>query len=109
MKPIIYIAGKVSGEPEELCRLKFESVEKLLCKRGFHVINPLRVVGDFNTPWKTAMRLCIHHMMSADALLMLDDYSLSRGANIERDLAVRINIPVYYDVPSLYSMLTPKK
>ena len=95
-KPKIYIAGKVTGEPKHSCALKFATAQKELEKRGFEVINPIEVVGDFNADWQTAMRKCIIALMDCDAICLLPDWIDSRGAKIEFELAAKLGLGVHY-------------
>jgi hypothetical protein len=90
-KPIIYIAGKVTGTPIHATTTKFGEAQKKLEAKGFEVINPLVIVSEkgngWHTDWQTAMRLCLIEMMKADAVYLLPDWKDSRGAKIEKQLA----------------------
>jgi hypothetical protein len=83
----IYIAGKVSGEPIEECTMKFEAVQKQVEALGFHAINPLQVVGNWEATWEQAMKKCIKSLMDCDGMVLLPDWEKSTGAKMERQLA----------------------
>ena len=97
----IYIAGKISGEDRAACTMKFGTAQKAIEDLGQEAINPLEVVGDWNTTWENAMRKCIAAMMAADAVLFLPDTNDSKGAKIERSLALKLGIKRIYSFQEL--------
>jgi hypothetical protein len=101
MKRKIYIAGKVTGLPQDEVIEKFAIVQKEIEALGFEVINPLKVVGDWNTPWTYAMRKCIKALVDCDAVYLLPCHIHSTGAKIEFKLAFDLNIPFYYMIEHL--------
>jgi hypothetical protein len=102
----IYIAGKVTGLPIVEVTHKFGQAQVDLEAKGFTVINPLAVVNDWHCPWPIAMRKCIAAMMTADAVLALPDWSASKGATVEVELAHIVGLPLY---ASIKDLLTAKK
>ena len=99
----IYIAGKVSGEPLAECTMKFGTAQKQIESSGFEAINPLALVTDSSTPWETAMKICIKALMDCSAIVALDDWKNSKGANVELVLAKRLGIIIFYGVNELKS------
>jgi len=97
----VYIAGKVTGlEPREVY-LKFKKSELAVAASGFSAINPIEVVDDENATWQGAMRLCIAALMRCDAILMLPCFINSKGAAMERELAISVEIKVFYNLEEL--------
>lgn len=105
-KPKIYIAGKVSGLPFAETTAKFGLAQVQLEKQGFEVVNPLAVVSEvygkepreyrhLRTPWDTCMRWCISAMMECDAVVLLSDWPLSKGAALERYIAAEVRMPIF--------------
>ena len=94
-KKKIYIAGKVTGEPVHSTALKFAMAKKEVESLGFEAINPIELVGDFRTPWDTAMRICIKALMDCDAVVLLPDWANSKGAMFEHEIAERLEMPIF--------------
>lgn len=92
----IYIAGKVTGEPIHEVTMKFGNAQKEIEQKGHEAVNPLAVVNDWQKPWDEAMKLCINALLNCDAILLLDDFMLSRGAMIENRLARELGFKVYF-------------
>lgn len=105
----IYIAGKVSGENPKACAAKFAAAENILKERGYEVVNPIKVVGDFTADWQTAMRKCIAALVKCDAICMLPDCSESKGAKIELEIAIRLGLNLHYIPSTLSPILDPRK
>lgn len=97
----IYIAGKISGEDMAECAIKFEKAYKEIRSMGADAVNPLTVVDDPHAAWQDAMRKCVRAMMGCDAVFALPDYTDSKGAMIETDLALTMKIPVYHSLRTL--------
>ncbi|MBP4137435.1 DUF4406 domain-containing protein [Flavobacterium geliluteum] len=66
----IYIAGKVTGLPENETNTKFQQAEITVSLAGFEAVNPIKVVNNQNADWDTAMRLCIVELMKCDAVFI---------------------------------------
>ena len=90
----IYIAGKVTGEPIAECTMKFGQAQKEIESWGFEGINPLAVVGDFQSSWESAMKKCIKALVDCDGMVILPCWQDSPGAKIERQLAEDLNITI---------------
>ena len=90
----IYIAGKVSGETQVECAMKFEAVQKQVEALGFQAINPLEVVGHWDTTWEEAMKKCIKSLLDCEGMVLLPDWEQSTGAQIERKIAEDLGITI---------------
>lgn len=93
----IYIAGKVSGEPIAECTMKFGAAQKEIEAKGHEAVNPLAVVNDWKATWETAMRKCLKTLMDCDAIYLLDDFIDSPGARFEKEIALRLGMPIYHE------------
>ena len=79
MKPKIYIAGKIAGDPNY--KRKFAEAEAFYQSKGYLVLNPAvlpegMLVEDY-------MRICFAMIDSASAVSFLPDYKNSAGACLE--------------------------
>lgn len=97
----IYIAGRVTGEDRLECAAKFATAQNELRRHGFQTINPLEVVGSWETPWQEAMKLCIKALLNCDAVFMLPCCAKSKGARLETRLASALGIPLVTQISSL--------
>lgn len=95
MKKKIYIAGKVTGEDRAECTAKFQKAQEAIEALGFEAINPLQVVGDWQTTWNKAMRMCIAKVTECDGIAMLPDWSKSKGAILEYEIAQALELPLF--------------
>jgi len=107
MRKKIYIAGKVTGEPPHTTALKFAMAKKEIEAMGFEAINPIEVVGDFNTPWNVAMKMCLKALIDCDGIVMLDDWHLSKGAKIEFKLAMDLGLTLMSNSKSPLGVCRP--
>lgn len=98
MKKTIYIAGKITGLPQQEVIDKFADVQMNLERCGFKVINPIEVVGDWNVTWEFAMKKCIKELVDCDAVYLMDCHTQSVGAMIELQLATNLKIPCVNNV-----------
>lgn len=94
----IYIAGKVTGEDRQKTVLKFGSAEIRIELNGFKATNPIDVVCNMSEDWQKAMKKCIAAMIECDAVLLLDDWTQSKGALIESQLALDLGIPRFTNI-----------
>lgn len=93
----LYIAGPVTGLPEAEYTKNFEHAAAILRTMGYDVEVP---VGNEPHPqfldnlWAAYMRSAIKQMMDCDGVVLLRGWHSSRGAKIERELALSIDMPV---------------
>ena len=97
MKKRLYISGKIRGEDEAACKVKFYSVQLMLEARGFEVVNPLELVGNWDAPRNEALSKCLIVISKCDALYMLPDWEDSEGARIEASFARQIGVWRIYE------------
>ena len=76
MSNTIYIAGKITGEPNY--RKKFQKAEDRLKSKGYIVLNP--AILPEGMPWDAYMPICFAMIDAAKAVFLLKDFTLSKGA-----------------------------
>jgi hypothetical protein len=91
----LYIAGPMTGLPE-FNYPAFNRAETALKAVGFETRNPtggLAVPADDGTEWDEYMRRGIRLLLEADGVALLPDWSVSKGATVENDLAMALGMP----------------
>jgi hypothetical protein len=111
----IYISGKISGLTTEEALNNFERAEKKLSenqwsldsvydrpKRTFgsvnELVNPMKLEHNHNKSWEEFMKEDIGALLSCDAIYLLKNWGDSRGARIERAIALELGITILYEV-----------
>ncbi len=95
MNRTAYVAGKITGLPKEDVQSKFNQLTSRLTGMGYNVINPVCVLDDTRN-WNDAVRSDIKQMLECDEVHLLPDWQESRGAQLERDIALRLGMQVVY-------------
>jgi nucleoside 2-deoxyribosyltransferase len=94
-RPVIYLAGKVSGLPGAEVRAKFDKAKAYLEAEGFKVLSPIDFMPH-DTPWQPAMRMATIILNLADHVYFLKDWEDSPGALFEFEVAVRFGLNCIY-------------
>jgi len=107
-KPIIYIAGPMRAIPGHNFK-KFKEKSEELKDAGWEPLNPadmdLSELGQEKIPYtnvflrKVLSRDMTEISKKADAIYMLSNWEISKGAKAERAFAKAIGIPVFYEIP----------
>jgi len=95
MNRTAYVAGKITGLPKTEVKDKFNVIARQLSGMGYHVVKPDSVTDDTKT-WDAAVRNDIKKMLECDEVHLLPDWQDSRGAQLERDIAIRLGMHVVY-------------
>lgn len=83
----VYISGPMSGLPEfNYPAFRIKHAE--LVRAGYGVRNPALIEGDPSWTWEQWMKAALRLQMGADVVHMLPGWRKSRGARIERRLAL---------------------
>lgn len=89
----IYLAGPMTGLPE-LNYPAFNAEAARLRQLGYHVENPAENDAPPSTTWSGYMRLALAQLVTCDTIALLPGWLASRGANIERALAVDLGMKI---------------
>jgi hypothetical protein len=87
-----YIAGPMSNLPEFNYPL-FNQVAAEVESYGYDVYNPAYRT-DTSLPWAQYMRENIAELTQCDVIVLLPGWGKSRGATLERAIAVALEMPV---------------
>jgi hypothetical protein len=96
-KTKIYISGKVSGLLESEAQMLFENAEKVCIEMGYEPVNPMKLNHDHDKSWVEYMKEDIIAMMSCEAIYMLNNWLLSKGATVEKTLAEDLGFKIIYE------------
>lgn len=80
MKTKIYLAGKITGDPNY--REKFKSAARVLTALGYVVLNPAILPDGLSEPGY--MRISLTMLEESDMAVFLPDFQESKGALIEQ-------------------------
>lgn len=90
---IIYIAGKISGLPEEEYQTHFTAAQRVLSEiyPDSIIYNPAASLAKLakQIDYDALIQVCLQIVDLADAFAFLPDYNESRGAMLELDFALR--------------------
>lgn len=102
-KPTLYIAGPMTGLPENNYPA-FRQAERDLRAAGYRVHNPVRSDRRADSPrlnpkeWADWMRNGINQLIRCDGIALLPGYQDSKGAMVERNLAIELGLePAHID------------
>lgn len=94
----IYLSGPISGRSSEEAKVHFSNAEDLVrCSTltYSYISNPTNLPEGWT--WNAYMRAGIRELLICDAIVMLDGWEKSRGAEIEKDLAEKLGLKIYYE------------
>ena len=104
-KPIVYIAGPMTGIPH-MNRSSFDDAERMLRCNGYHPINPVKfteAVGyDFESseiPYvivEAIKRMELEAISACDAIYLLEGWEHSEGARSELRKALECQTEIMY-------------
>lgn len=88
----LYLAGPMTGRPENNYPAFHAEAERLR-GLGYHVENPAEnPVPDCGGTWAGYMRMAIRQLLTCDTVALLDGWQHSRGAVIEQQLAMELEM-----------------
>lgn len=90
----IYISGPMTGRPD-FNHPAFHAAAATLRAAGWAVFNPAENGLQPDAQWGVHMRVDIKALMDCDAIVLLDGWMDSKGARLERHIAVQLGMRVY--------------
>ena len=94
MKPKCYIAGKITGLPEKEVKAKFDAAKLKVIELGYEPVSPIDLPHNHDKEWESYMREALIAMLGCDAIYLCSDFSESRGARVEFNLALTLKYHV---------------
>lgn len=98
MKGKIYISGKITGIEKEAPAL-FKAAEKKLKSKGYEVVNPMTITHEHDKSWQSYMKEDVKAMCDCDEIFMLKNWTDSKGAIIEWNIANFLGLKINYEKP----------
>ncbi|TEA79820.1 DUF4406 domain-containing protein [Allopusillimonas ginsengisoli] len=89
----LYLSGPMTGL-QDLNFPAFHRHAAHLRTGGYEVVNPAELVKDPSTRWEECLRLDIAQLVQCDAVAMLPGWEQSRGARLERYIALELGMAV---------------
>lgn len=114
MKKKIYLAGKMTGMPDSNYPA-FNEAARRLREQGHEVLNPAENPVPACGTWEGYMRMGLKQLMECEAIALLPGWIDSRGAVIERNLALILGMAVlgygglYMGKPAILVTMVPAK
>jgi hypothetical protein len=91
----IYVSGPMTGMPD-LNFPAFNRVADKLRAEGHDVINPAEIYHGCDSTWEQCLRGDIAALVTCDAITFLPGHERSRGARLERHIAVELGMTLMY-------------
>lgn len=95
----IYVAGPMTG----IVGLNFPAFHAETARLralGHEVVNPAEINADPAKGWTECMRADIRELATCDAICLLPGFEKSRGATLERHIALELGMTVMYAAES---------
>lgn len=89
----IYLSGPMTGLPDYNYPA-FNAEADRLRAPGYLVENPAENPLPADAPWHLCMRDAIRQMLTCDAVALMPGWQVSRGANVEVELAMHLQMKV---------------
>lgn len=93
----IYISGRISGLPMSEVKEKFDNAADLLDSLDLQPVNPLNNGLQEGATWAQHMGKDIELLLECDGILMLGNWKQSKGADIERAIAKKLDMVILYE------------
>jgi len=94
MNRTAYVSGNITGLPKTAVQSKFDIIGEELAGKGYQVVKPAALTDDKEVSGD--VRNDIKKMLECDEVHLLSDWQDSRGAQLERDIALRLGMQVVY-------------
>lgn len=92
----VYISGKITGLEQQEAFDNFEKAELEIRELGGTPINPMKIEHKENSNWYDYMEKDLSELLKCDGIYMLHNWGSSKGARIERAVAIELGLPIVY-------------
>ena len=91
-----YIAGQITGLPEEIYKANFEKAKAEVLALGFEPVSPVDLPHNHNKTWTDYLREDLTALMKCDCIYAINGWSQSNGARLELNTAAELGFDIYY-------------
>ncbi len=108
-RPKLYISGPMTGIDDDN-RPAFAAAARQLRAAGYEVVSPAELDDNERVPmtWHDYLRRDIKVLMDCDAVATLPGWRESRGAKVETNLAMSLDMPVHHVMHWLTVAVSPE-
>jgi len=92
-----YVSGPITGLIESVYLANFKKAEILLKEMGYYPVNPCEIDTKDCKSWEDYMVCDIKELFKCQAIYMLKNWRTSKGARIERAIALEMGMFVFYE------------
>tara|TARA_R110000868_G_scaffold181220_19_gene422138 strand:- start:618 stop:917 length:300 start_codon:yes stop_codon:yes gene_type:complete len=94
----IYISGKITDLDYLVAYSNFEKAEQVIKEMpNSYSVNPMKIEHIHDRTWENYMLEDIKALFYCDAIYMLNNWGQSKGARIERAIALEMGIEIIYE------------
>lgn len=91
-----YIAGPITGIPENEYKTNFKAAKNMVHSLGFDPVSPIELQHVHDNTWEAFMKVDLRAMLTCQAIYMLEGWEASKGATIEWQLATILKMQIIY-------------
>jgi hypothetical protein len=94
----IYISGAITNNPNS--KAQFEKAKQTLLElnKGYEPISPMDLPHEHDQSWNAFMREDIKALMDCQGIYMIEGWTTSKGAWIEKTLAKSLDFKIIYEL-----------
>ncbi|KAA6303163.1 MAG: Chromosomal replication initiator protein DnaA [Candidatus Ordinivivax streblomastigis] len=101
----IYISGAITGLPFNEVQAKFAAAEEKMSAEGYEVVSPLKTGIPYNFPWESHIAMDIVLLIGCEAVYLLSDWNISKGATLEKNIAELTGKEIIYETTPAFTEL----
>jgi len=94
----IYISGAITNNPN--AKAQFDKAKQTLLElnKGYEPISPMDLPHEHSKSWNAFMREDIKAMMDCQGIYLIEGWTTSKGARIEKELAQSLDFKIIYEL-----------
>jgi hypothetical protein len=94
----IYISGAITNNPN--AKAQFDKAKKTLVElnKNYYPISPMDLPHEHSKSWNAFMREDIKAMMDCQGIYLIEGWTTSKGARIEKELAQSLDFKIIYEL-----------